>query len=359
MGLSLPFLLPLLVPQDPPPAVPTLHPEVVLSDAADPIPLAAFGLGDGGVAPRFAPGQRWSDGGCITPGGVRIEVRAVGVKLTFPSGRELLLAPDGLLHLRSGETGGPWPAGVELRLGDGSAVRVVLAPGNDDRLREVVVVHGEVAAALWRKGRPAKAVDDPRPWAGKKLACCGDGGDVYRVIGLGPLLVLDRVLVADSRTALLPTERLVLLTAPLSAALQAMPKQHTGTDAPLRRAVAVVTATARRSAEVLPAGAALQRVERQELRWVLPSRHELLLALDDGSRPQLSLFLPGAKRPLVDWTLGGNGAAFLVNPFDAQPGNPRWTGNGTRLAPIATDLLARDELFETGEALAVLRRLMK
>src|SRR5262245_61556737 len=88
-----------LLPQQPaptqPPAVPILHPEVVLSDAADPVPLASFGLGAGGIDAANGPGAlRWSADGCTTPGGVRVQCLAVGVKLTFPTGRELLLASD-------------------------------------------------------------------------------------------------------------------------------------------------------------------------------------------------------------------------------------------------------------------------
>src|SRR5262245_28895145 len=83
-------------------------------------------LGDGGVR---AAGAGASDlpgapGECTTPGGVRVQCRSEGVKLTFASGRELLWAPDGFLHLRDGGVAGPFVGGVELRLQDGSCVRI-------------------------------------------------------------------------------------------------------------------------------------------------------------------------------------------------------------------------------------------
>ena len=73
-------------------------PEVVLSGAAGSVPVADFGLGDGGVARRERRLRFHDTDGCVTPGGVHVACRAVGVKLTFPSGRQLLVAPDGALH---------------------------------------------------------------------------------------------------------------------------------------------------------------------------------------------------------------------------------------------------------------------
>lgn len=356
------MLLPLVLAQQPPPpallpqALPT---EVVLADDEDPVPLRAFGLGNGGLDESAPDRFRWSDDGCTTPGGIRIECQAVGVKLTFPSGRELLFAADGVLHLRSGEMAGPFPAGAELRLGDGCRVRVVLSAAQRDRLREVTVVDGDRVAQPWRRGRPARELEDLRPWGGVRLCCCGDGGDVYRAIALGPLLVLDRLLVAKDREEKAPRERLVVLTAPLLASMRTIPRQHTSPEAKLRRAVGVVAATADRGSTIFPAGASLRRAEAHELRWVLRDGYELELALEGPRAPRLALFAGRARKPIVEWTLEGGPAAFLQNPFDDQPGASRWHGNGTRLAPIAADLQARAELFERVLALQVIGRLDK
>ncbi|MBM4059964.1 MAG: hypothetical protein FJ265_02560 [Planctomycetes bacterium] len=360
MLLALPTVLLLQDPPPaPPPAPPPPHAEVVLAEAADPVPLRAFGLGEGGLDPGAEPGRlRWAEHGCTTGGGVSVECRAVGVKLTFPSGRELLFAADGALHLRSGEAGGPFPFGAELRLGDGSAVRVLLAPGRQDRLREVCVVDGGRAALPWRRGQPARESVDPAAWAGVRLSCCGDGGDLFRTIGLGPLVVLDRVLVAADREREVPRERLVVLTAPLLQSLAALPRQHRAPDPLLRQAVRAVAATADRGGAVFPAGASLQRTEREELRWALRGGYELQLAPDGPNAPRLALFAGRSARPMVEWTLGGSPAAFLTNP-DEQPGAGRWHGNGTRLPRVAADLQARADLGEPGLALQVLQRLRR
>jgi hypothetical protein len=187
------------------------------------------------------------------------------------------------------------------------------------------------------------------------VSCCGDGGDLYRTIALGSLLVLDRVLVPQSREEVAPKERLVVLTQPLLESLTRMPRQHREPDAPVRQAVAAVTAVADKGGIIFPAGAALRRVEREQLRWRLEAGFELQLDLDGPMAPRLQLFTGRAPVAMVEWTLRGDGAAFLANPREDQVGK-RWHGNGTRLGRVVTDLQANDELFERPYALKVIER---
>ncbi len=338
-----------------PPAPPL--PEVVLTDAEAPT-AADYGLGDGGV--NKVPGDlQFGDGDSVrTPGGVLVECRAVGVKLTFPSRRELLVAADGFVHLRSQEGAGPFPSGIELRLGDGALVRITLAPSSRQRVQEVVVVAGEQALQPWRNGGPASLTRRPDGWAGPRLACCGDGGDLYRPIALGPLLVLDRVLVAADRAELAPRERLVVLTAPLLRSLTVMQRQHREANAEVRRAITAVAAVADRGRTLFPTGAALARAEADRLRWLLPGGAELELDLDADPTPRLQLFAGSAARPMIEWTLRADAAAFLANPRSDQP-DKRWHGNGTRLDPALPDLQARQQLFEFGHARQVIERLRR
>ncbi|HEU4418642.1 MAG TPA: hypothetical protein VFT55_06860, partial [Planctomycetota bacterium] len=305
------------------------HAEVCLAASADPVPLAEFGLGTGGV--ERSEGQlRWQQNGdCVTAGGVRVECRSAGVKLTFPSGRELLVAADGFLHLRSCERAGPFPFGLELRLGDGTSVRVALAQGDRERLRDVLVVDGERAFQPWRRGEAATRGERPGHWAGLRFFCCGDGGDVYRAVAIGPLLVLDRVLVSATRAEETPRERLVLATAPILESLDTMRRQHREADAAVRKAITAVGAVADRGSDIFPAGAALHRSEKDRLRWQLGCGFELQLDLDGPRSPRLALFVGENGLPMVEWILSGDPAAFLTNPRDDQPGK-RWHGNGTR-----------------------------
>lgn len=338
------------------PPEPRQRSEIVLVDGDAP-PAAAFGLGNGGIDDRHERGQlQFTDDGCLTPGGVRIECQAAGVKLTFASGCELLFAPDGFLHLRGGESAGPFAGGAELRLGDGALVRVVLNQSQRSRVRDVVVVADGEALQPWRRGWPAFETARITPWPGVRFVCVGDGGDVYRAIALGPLVTLDRVLVAAAREKAAPREHLALLTDPLLASLVRMPRQHTTSDAAVRGAVSAVSAVASNSDELFITGASLQRVERERLRWALRGGYELELQIE-GSTPRLGLYAGMAPRPMVEWNLGISPAAFLGNPYDDQPGSKRWYGNGTRLAPVALDLQAREALYERALAAGVLLRM--
>ncbi len=338
--------------------VPAVPREVVLIDGRGAVSAAAFGLGNGGIDARHAPGElRFDEHVCVTPGGVRIDCQVAGVKFTFPSGRELLVAPDGFLHLRSGENAGPFTAGIELRLGDGAIVRIVLNPSQRRRLRDVVIVAGERVLQPWRRGDAAVDTARDQPWPGVKLASVGDGGDIYRVIGMGPMIVLDRLLVEKAREEVAPTERIALLTAPLVQSMVRMPRQHTESDAAVRGAVSAVAAVADRGNDLFPSGALLERAERDRLRWLLNGGWELELIVD-GMKPRLGLYAGMSKRPLVEWQLGVSPAAFLGNPNDDQPGDRPYHGNGTRMLNVATDLQAREALFERTVALGVLARML-
>ncbi|HZN39951.1 MAG TPA: hypothetical protein VFD82_14160 [Planctomycetota bacterium] len=366
MGLSATvFWLLALQPQVQAPAgkasrpLPLLHAEVCLAPSSDPVPLAEFGLGAGGVERNKAGQLRWLEhGDCVTAGGVRVDCRSAGVKLTFPSGRELLVAPDGVLHLRSCEHAGPFPFGLELRLGDGTCVRITLAQSERERLRDVLVVDGEHALQPWRRGGAAMRDERPGHWAGLRFFCCGDGGDVYRAVAIGPLLVLDRVLVPETRVEATPRQRLVVATAPILESLDVMRRQHREADAAVRKAITAVGAVADRGSDIFPAGAVLQRSEKDRLRWLLGCGFELQLDLDGPRSPRLSLFVGENGLPMVEWILSGDPAAFLTNPRDDQIGK-RWHGNGTRLSRVLMDLQAREELFERGYALRVIERLRK
>jgi len=334
-----------------------LTPQLVLADLEPAPRLAAFGLGDGGVRVERHERQ-WSPNGCTSPGGVRVECLAFGVKLTFATGRELLVAPDGFVHLRSGERAGPFVGGVELRLADGDAVRVALAPGQRDPVRDVRVGQDGDWWQPWRRGAPSRDVARDAGWAADRLCCVGDGGDLFRPIALGALLVLDRVLVAGDRAAAVPAERLVLFPGPLLQALDVMHRQHREANAALRAALAAVRAVAENGENIFPVGAGLPRVESDRLRWQLAGGFEIELATDGALAPRLQLFAPRALAPMVEWTARADAAAFLTNPRDDQR-EQRWHGNGTRMPRVLTDLQAREERFERGNALRVIERLRR
>jgi hypothetical protein len=339
-----------------PPAAPLA--ELVLA-SCDPEPrIREFGLGDGGVPVGEAGRLRWDGDDVVTAGGVRVVCRGVGVKLEFPSGREVLIAPDGFVHLRSGERAGPFATGIELLLADGESVRIALQPSADKRLRDVIVGGRDRWLQPWRRGGPAAEVARHGGWAGVRFVCAGDGGDLYRVIALGPLLVLERALVAADRVDAAPEQRLVVLANPLVESLHVMKRQHRETDALVRRALTAVASVADRADVLFPVGRALARAERDRLRWLLVGGFELELELAGRMAPRLQLYAGGSPLPMVEWTLRADAAAFMANPRTDQAEKP-WHGNGTRLPRVVPHLQAREELFERGHALRVIERLRR
>jgi hypothetical protein len=208
----------------------------------------------------------------------------------------------------------------------------------------------------WRRGEPCVDAASAAVWAGPRLCCLGDGGDVYRAIALGALLVLDRVLVPADRVDLAPRERLAVLAEPLVDSLRTMQRQHREPDAAVRGAMKAIAELATHAERILPAGAALPRVERERMRWQLAAGFELEFAAEGPMAPLLQLHAPGAPMPMVEWTLHAAGAAFLANPREDRM-DKRWHGNGTRLPTAAAGLQARDELHERALATAVIGRL--
>jgi hypothetical protein len=359
-----PFLCATVLAQTPAPAVPrdaslrplrAILPEVVIAGGGDGVRVGEFGLGDGGVAAKRGELQ-FTDDGCTTAGGVRVVCRSAGVKLTFASGREVLIAPDGYVHLRGGESGGPFPGGVEVLLADGQSVRVRLDPSVAERVRDVVVGDGERRLRLRERGEAAREVVRDSIWTGVRVIAAGDGGELYRAIALGPLVVLDRLLVAKERESVTPEQRLAVFAAPLAQSLRTMERQHREPDAAVRGAMKVIAELAEHTDDLFPVGAQLQRVEREHMRWSLCGGFELELTLTGPQAPRLQLYPGKTQMPMVEWTLRADGAAFLVNPRDEQV-EKRWHGNGTRLVKVAPDLQARTDLFEFGYAMRVIERL--
>jgi hypothetical protein len=164
--------------------------------------------------------------------------------------------------------------------------------------------------------------------------------------------------VPETRVEATPRERLVLLTAPILESLDVMRRQHREADAAVRKAITAVGAVADRGSDIFRAGAALQRSEKDRLRWLLGCGFELQLDLEGPRSPRLALFVGENGLPMVEWVLLGAPAAFLTNPRDDQIGK-RWHGNGTRLTSVLVDLQPREELFERGYALRVIERLRK
>jgi hypothetical protein len=312
-------------------------------------PGSGWGLGDGGVAaadPSRAglPGGR---GECTTPGGVSVRCQLEGVKLEFPSGRELLFAPDGYLHLRDGSAAGPFGGGVELRLLDGSTVRIDRNGSRRTPLSEVVVAApgGAAARLWWRRG----AVHEPArsTWNGDRLFCLGDGGSLYRALALGPVVTLQRML-APRGGRQLPEALLALDVGSALGSLRLLADSRARHTEP--EAIAEVDLVLAESARVWPSDEPPPpRVSTDPLQFLLRSGYDLRFAVE-GADVRLSM-ARHQQKPFVEWQLGyGASVRGIVTPAQ-QVGHP------VALPDVADELQPRLERNQLVQALQVLAKL--
>jgi hypothetical protein len=307
-----------------------------------------FDLGSGGVAAEPAALQ-CGRGSCTTPGGVVVECREQGVRLGFPTGRELLFAPDGRLHLRDGSFAGPFPGGVELRLADGAAVRIDRGGSRRAPLTEVLVEHGGSATRIWERTRAVREPARPGSWFAERLWCLGDGGVLYRAIALGPLVTLERVLAPRDQEAM-PRSRLLLHVAPvldsLGTLLAEQPFRQQAPLSPIRQFLL-------RGDAVFVAEPGPPRIQTSPPRFSLMGGYELQLTLD-GARLRMGLYAGRQRHPFAEWQLG-YGADVRQIVVDEQPGTT--AGPMVRVAAAPRELAARPERNELAAALAVVRNL--
>ena len=337
-------------------AAPQPGPELILLPGRSEALGPECGLGNGGIAApgQGGPPQRCVQGAGVAAGGVAVECRREGVHLRFPGGRELLFAPDGVLHLRSGEHAGPFSGGVELRLLDGSAVRIERGGSHRTPITEVVLAGGGESVRLWSRTEAACERVRERPWAGERLWCLGDGGMLYRAIALGPLVTLQRQLAPAGPEDRWPDVRLLLQLEPLLTSLHALVDAQPGRgakDVPseLEQLVAAADTVFVADEHAPP------RVGRSPIRYALRRDFELEFALDGGDL-RLCLCRGQVHRALIEWRLG-YGADVSREVASDQPGDRQ--SRSVRLPPAPPLLVARSERHELVPALGVVRALQE
>lgn len=184
--------------------------------------LDAFGLGEGGVrAERLRPVV--APGDAVTSGGVRVRARDAGMKLDFPGGAELLVSPTGRVHLRDGEQTLPCFGGVQILLADGAIVRAWPQSGLRGALRCVEVEVEGATHVLWQQDQAVAEASFVRRFAGLTLCALGDGSWLYRPTPIGPIVVLERVLVPREARASAPPVVALVVGDVLRDSLQRLP----------------------------------------------------------------------------------------------------------------------------------------
>ncbi|GAB4159599.1 MAG: hypothetical protein Fur0037_26780 [Planctomycetota bacterium] len=328
--------------------------ELVLLGPADPLAATGLRLGGGGIASGAECGPAAEPGKGRTASGLSVEARPEGVLVAFASGRKLLFAPDGWLHEPEGAHAGPFAPGASLHFADGSVLRIERTGSRKIPIREVVLEEAGRAERLWWRGRPVAEPVKSRGAVGAGLLCAGEGDSVYRCIGLGPLLVLARVLAPKNDG--LPQIRLALLTAPMRASLLDLARtldEEGSAPAPL---AAQVRELALRLEGILDPAAPLPRVSAAELRYALPGGFDLLIRAEREG-VLVGLHRADDKDPVVEWILG-YGAEVRLAEGNPAAKNQRGV-RPIRLPSPLTDYDARAGPLEVPLARALLERLVR
>lgn len=321
-------------------------------------------LGDGGVvaATRSVAeassrrGARASEapfrsqaGTCTTPGGVVVQCRREGVKLTFPNGRELLYAPDGHMHLRDGSEAGPFLAGIELRLADGTAVAIDRSGSRRAPIECVEVRNADESVCLFRRGNPTS--EDARGAFRLPVAMClGDGGSVYRAIALGPLVTLDRLLTPLESQMSMPERRLCVLAGPLVDSMELLcasraQRRHPESVQQLQLILSELESVFRKDAPMPP------RTGSDPLQYLLHAGFDLRFAQEKGL-VRMQLARNGAE-PFVEWRLGYATSICGMSATTEE-------GSGAEVvAPPMPDLQAQLQYHEIDSAIHVVAALAK
>jgi hypothetical protein len=321
-------------------------------------------LGDGGVRAIQAPvAEATSRGGaraveaslrsdigtCTTPGGVVVQCRREGVKVAFASGRELLYAPDGHMHLRDGSVAGPFLNGVELRLADGSSVAIDRSGSRRSPIECVEVRHGEDATCVYRRGNPTREAARG-VFRLPIVFCLGDGGSLYRAIALGPLVTMERALVPQEQRELMPERRLCVFAGPLADSMEQLcasraQQRHPETVQELRLILSELASVFRSDAPMPP------RTGSDPLQFLLHAGYDLRFVQQKGLvRMQLAR---NQREPFVEWRLGYGTAICGVSATTEE-------GSGAEVVtPPMPDLQAQLQYHEIDAAMNVVSSLRR
>jgi hypothetical protein len=304
--------------------------------------LSELGLGSGGVLSKRAKVQQaalnHASGRAETVGGVRVNAQKEGVKLTFVSGRELLITPSACIHLRSGEHTLAFFGGVRLCLADGSVVTVKRGTSPKRPLTSVVVEDRGRVRRIWSGSRRVVHGSYSKAFQGSTLLVLGDGGSLYRANAAGPVVALSRVLCPADQVNNVPARRLVIVGDVLARSLQLLPKH-----AP-RKSVQFpqVEEAAQRFAALAPLFH--QNVARVpgsvgELWFALADQYRLKVSTAERAILKIGLYRGSSLIPGVEWIVASRTTIHFVRPDGGASGGPRYFMRGIDLRGILSGSL--------------------
>ena len=302
--------------------------------------LGSLTLGSGGVQEQVARAGRdraaIRPGIAVTAGGVRVSAKAEGVKLTFASGRELLVTPSARIHLRSGERTLPFFGGVRLCLADGSVVTIKRGSSSRRPLTSVEVEDGAKVRRIWAAGRRVTHASYSKAFVGSTLFALGDGGSLYRVDRAGPILALSRVLCPERQANLAPVHRLVIAGGVLAKSLKLLPDhaprksvQFPQVEEAARRFAALSYLFSRDVAR-LPGSVG-------ELWFPLADQYRLKISTSDRGVISIGLYRGASDIPGVEWLVASRSTIHFVRPDGGASGGPRYFMRGIDIRRLIED----------------------
>ena len=226
-----------------------------------------------------------------------------------------MVTNDARIWLRDGTATLAAFHGVTLVLADGE--RVVIAPsaGRDSPLEHVAMGDDQRSLELWRsQSRVADAAFFAKP-RGLVLYCLGDGTELWQPTLRGPVLVLDRILVATDRAALLPKRKVVVLGDVLRDSLQLLPAHVPRKHLDFPEAFTMVRELDKGRAVLFPRGE-IPRPEGSvgELSFPLAVEFRLDVGKLDAKPLLLKLVRGRSEVPYLEWSIGPRTLLHITKP---------------------------------------------
>ena len=306
------------------------------------IDFSKVGLGDGGLAEERTPGGRTPDG-FRTPGGVRVQVRPVGVKLTSPRGGEAVIDTAGRIHLRDGSRTLPHRSGLRLHLADGAIVEI-LPGGTDIEPIAFVGIRGRDIPPQLLQGRVdlARRFTTRSGFRGRELHVLGDGTSFYDIVPLGPLAACERIF--GPRDGDAPERAAIVVGDVLAVSLSELhmhAKLHAANDPALQQRCTLLAGLA---AKLFPPGTESARPMTAvgEAVIPLPLQSHLRIAVRGSGPVALELHGPKHDVPLLEWTVTNTTHLHVVTEDPERSGGIRYAMQGLDIGRATAPIWAGD-----------------
>jgi len=310
-------------------------------DTAGRLQLGALALGDGGMSKGRGEFKLLGRGRARTPGGVIVDARTEGVKLTFANNHALLITPAGRVHLRGDEMTMVHFKGLRLLLADGSTVTMRRSPSGRQPLTSVEIEVAGRTHRIWNRYARTLNASHVGGFSGPALLVVGDGRVLYRAVPMGPIVVLERSLCPKPLRSEYAKLRLVVVADVLAASLRRLPKHAPRRSVQFPQVREAAETLAAWSDRIFPARAIPRPAGAIGALWFeLPGGFRLNVVAGEHA-VVIGLYRETSATPAVEWVIGGRTEIHFVRPCASDRGyrGPRYFLRGLDLRDLVRPLL--------------------